>query len=278
MRATLRLLASVKPARYLEAGNPTGLTGLYTHSSPRSTLLYLYSQTLDKLQGIPESSLYRQSVEALTRHRMAIVEAAEPPGHGEWAERAAQAVREARKAAAEWEERAQRLVAENPTYAAQFERAREVMRQRAGHFRFASEHAKVGGRAVTVPLGDRTFIHATDPQPKDMRYQEWDGEFEGHRALEGLRGPEDHEYEAENVVRQTLDPPGAIKWEPEPQMTAEQVYEVENKIGAGLIEEVVQVAEGELKLVDHMAEAKVWESLEEQPPAGQWEYFERTKP
>jgi NADH dehydrogenase (ubiquinone) 1 alpha subcomplex subunit 5 len=36
-----------------------------------------------------------------------------------------------------------------------------------------------------------------------------------------------------------------------------RVSELENKIGAGLIEEVVQVAEGELKLVDTMVKAKV---------------------
>jgi NADH dehydrogenase (ubiquinone) 1 alpha subcomplex subunit 5 len=36
-----------------------------------------------------------------------------------------------------------------------------------------------------------------------------------------------------------------------------RISELENKIGAGLIEEVVQVAEGELKLVDTMVQAKV---------------------
>lgn len=36
-----------------------------------------------------------------------------------------------------------------------------------------------------------------------------------------------------------------------------RIEEIENKIGAGLIEEVVQVAESELKLVDVMKEAKV---------------------
>jgi NADH dehydrogenase (ubiquinone) 1 alpha subcomplex subunit 5 len=33
---------------------------------------------------------------------------------------------------------------------------------------------------------------------------------------------------------------------------------VENQIGAGLIEEVIQVAEGELKLVEVMAKAEVY--------------------
>lgn len=70
---------------------------------------------------------------------------------------------------------------------------------------------------------------------------------------------------------------------------------MENQIAAGLIEEVIQVAEGELKLLDTMLEAKVyvlphrlspllgipfdaryrWEELEEKPPQGQWEYFGR---
>ena len=38
---------------------------------------------------------------------------------------------------------------------------------------------------------------------------------------------------------------------------ASRIEEVENKIGAGLIEEVIQMAESELKLVDIMKEAKV---------------------
>ncbi len=50
---------------------------------------------------------------------------------------------------------------------------------------------------------------------------------------------------------------------------------MENEIGAGLIEEVIQVAEGELKLVDTMARAQVWEELEEKSVEGQWSYFQR---
>jgi NADH dehydrogenase (ubiquinone) 1 alpha subcomplex subunit 5 len=86
MRSTLRLLANVKP-RYLEPFAPTGLTGLFTHPSPRPTLIYLYSTTLQKLQAFPESSAYRQSVEALTRHRLQIVESQKPAGFDTWLER-----------------------------------------------------------------------------------------------------------------------------------------------------------------------------------------------
>lgn len=37
-----------------------------------------------------------------------------------------------------------------------------------------------------------------------------------------------------------------------------RISDAENQIGGGLIEEVIQVAEGELKLVDCMAESKVY--------------------
>ena len=84
MRTALRLLASVKSARYLEPGNPTGLTGLYNHPAPRSTLLYIYNTTLDRLRELPEHSVYRQSTEALTKHRKSLVESVEPEGFKEW--------------------------------------------------------------------------------------------------------------------------------------------------------------------------------------------------
>jgi NADH dehydrogenase (ubiquinone) 1 alpha subcomplex subunit 5 len=87
MRAAARLFASVKPGQFLEAGTPTGLTGLLTHPSPRSTLLYHYTSTLDKLKQIPESSVYRQSTEALTKHRLDIVNQSKPAGWDQWQEK-----------------------------------------------------------------------------------------------------------------------------------------------------------------------------------------------
>jgi len=87
MRAATRLFAAVKPGQFLETGAPTGLTGLVTHPSPRSTLVYLYTSTLDKLQEIPETSVYRQSTEALTKHRLKIIEAVKPKGFDQWQQR-----------------------------------------------------------------------------------------------------------------------------------------------------------------------------------------------
>lgn len=93
MRSALRLLASVqRTSQFLEPGTPTGLTGLLTHSAPRSTLLYIYSSTLEKLATFPEHSVYRQSTEALTRHRMNIVESVKPQGLEEWQSRIKQIV------------------------------------------------------------------------------------------------------------------------------------------------------------------------------------------
>ena len=87
MRPALRLLANVKSARHLEPLAPTGLTGLLTHPSPRPTLIFLYKSTLEKLKSLPESSVYRQATEALTRRRLRIIESTKPPGYDAWLER-----------------------------------------------------------------------------------------------------------------------------------------------------------------------------------------------
>ncbi|KXJ95637.1 ETC complex I subunit conserved region-domain-containing protein [Microdochium bolleyi] len=238
MRRTLRLLAGVKPARYLTPGNPTGLTGLYTHSSPRSSLIYIYSKTLDKLKEFPESSVYRQSVEALTKHRLAIIESAVPPGYEEWAANAA------------------KIIKENPS-----------------EFQIRPDSTLDGVHAATVEADGNTFLYRSDPTDVDPREIEWDGEAP-ERGNQGLRA-EKERYELGYLDAKSLEHPKTVDWVPEPQLTADQIEELETKFGAGLIEEVVQVAENELKLVEVMNESKVWESLEEKPSEGQWEYFER---
>jgi NADH dehydrogenase (ubiquinone) 1 alpha subcomplex subunit 5 len=74
-------------SRTLQPGAPTGLTGLPTHPAPRSTLIYLYSSTLSKLQQIPESSVYRQATEALTKKRLDIIKSVKPAGYDTWNDR-----------------------------------------------------------------------------------------------------------------------------------------------------------------------------------------------
>ena len=93
MRSSSRLFATVKSAsKYLEPNIPTGLTGLSTHPAPRPALIYTYKQTLNKLNQIPSSSIYRQSVENLTKHRLAIVEGTIPEGYDAWLSRVRQQI------------------------------------------------------------------------------------------------------------------------------------------------------------------------------------------
>lgn len=61
----------------------------------------------------------------------------------------------------------------------------------------------------------------------------------------------------------------------EPQLSAEQVEEIEARIGEGLIEEVLEVGWGELACAEAMREHQVWKPLEVVPDEGQWVAFER---
>ncbi|KAK4181910.1 putative NADH-ubiquinone oxidoreductase 29.9 kDa subunit mitochondrial precursor [Triangularia setosa] len=243
MRATLRLLASVRPtARYLEPGQPTGITGLPTHNAPRSMLLYLYNATLEKLKAVPEHSVYRQSIEAVTKQRLAHVEAVVPPGYKEWAAK-----------------------------------AREILKQEPEKFRTTNTATREMLGAAKVERDGQVFVVRQLPSETDMRYQQWDGEVNDGPELEGSRTQEEMEWHVKTQFeRAEALEQKEVEWEPEPQLTAEQISELENRIGAGLIEEIIQVAEGELKLTDTMIESKVWEPLEEPAAEGQWVAFERT--
>jgi len=241
MRRTCRLLASAKPARYLEANTPTGLTGLFTHPAPRSTLIYLYSSTLDKLKEFPEHSLYRQSTEALTKHRMSIIGAVVPEGYEEWSAKA------------------KKIIAENP----------EVFNTPKG----GVDHD--GGRHLKEVKDGRSFVTTKVDEVPDETMEEWDGEENLGPELEGVRTTSERKGQSVLGMKRPGEDEKTVKWNPEPPLNADQISEVEDKIGAGLIEEVIQVAEGELKLVDVMLKAKVWEDLEEKPAEGQWTYFMR---
>lgn len=272
MRRTARLLASVRPEKFLERGAPTGLCGLLTHAAPRPTLVYLYSTTLEKLQAIPPSSLYRQSVEGLTKHRLNIVESVVPAGYEEWKLKVSE------------------IVKKNPQT-------------------FDPSHpAYVGGAYKTMTRNGELFVKELVEEDDEA---EWDGDME-ESTMEGAKSEQElDQYLArrrkmsENGVRpvnrvsvnteaKTLssqenaasneakaastgaaESTGPIKLEREPPLTAQQISDIEEQIGAGLIEEVIEVAEGELKLVDIMIKSKVWEELEEKPNEGQWTYFSR---
>jgi NADH dehydrogenase (ubiquinone) 1 alpha subcomplex subunit 5 len=188
MRRTFRQLAAVKPARYLEPGTPTGLTGLTTHPAPRSTLLYLYSSTLDKLKEIPESSLYRQSTEALTKHRMSIVSAVEPEGYKEWSEKA------------------KNIIAEHP----------EVFTTPEG----GVDHD--GGRHLKVLRDGKVFVRSKVDKVVDDTTEEWDGEENLGPELEGTRTTEERKGQSVLGMERPGDDTKTITWDDEPALTAEQ--------------------------------------------------------
>ncbi|KAI9678362.1 MAG: hypothetical protein M1817_006309 [Caeruleum heppii] len=241
MRPTLRLLAVIKPNRYLEVNGPTGLTGLFNHPAPRSALIYLYSSILDKVKHLPESSVYRQSTESLTRHRLTIVESIKPSGFDAWTERA-------RKRAADKPE----------------------------HYEAASGEGPDNRESRSIVKRDgKEFLLTQMTEEPDDRLMEWDTDANERAALEASKhvpvGSELKELR-ERIPGEDID---NNVWEPEPPLEAQQISDLEQQIGAGLIEEVIQVAEGELQLVDTMAQAQVWEELQEKPTSGQWTYFTR---
>jgi NADH dehydrogenase (ubiquinone) 1 alpha subcomplex subunit 5 len=189
MRRTFRQLAAVKPSRFLEAGTPTGLTGLLTHPAPRSTLLYLYSSTLDKLKSFPEDSLYRQSVEALTKQRLSIVESVVPEGYAAWAERA------------------KKTIAEHP----------EVFNTPSG----GVDHDSA--RHVKVTKNGSVFVAIKREKELDetSKAAEWDGEKDSPE-FEGTRT----QKEKGDLSVLGLERPGSdaktVVWEQEPSLTVEQ--------------------------------------------------------
>ncbi len=52
----------------------TGITGLDVHPAPLPTLAGVYEATLNLLKALPETSVYRQSAEAVTRQRLSVVQ------------------------------------------------------------------------------------------------------------------------------------------------------------------------------------------------------------
>lgn len=54
----------------------TGITGLAVHPDPLPALTSAYKSTLSLLQTLPATSVYRQATEAITKHRLSLVESA----------------------------------------------------------------------------------------------------------------------------------------------------------------------------------------------------------
>ncbi|TVY14879.1 NADH-ubiquinone oxidoreductase 29.9 kDa subunit [Lachnellula arida] len=298
MRSTFRLLASVKPARYLEAGTPTGLTGLFTHPSPRSTLVYLYSRTLDAISEFPETSLYRQSTEALTKHRLNIVSAVEPEGYKEWSAKAKQIVSENPEAFARQDKVQGKDVSLAGKMTRELSDGKEFIKRRVvpeydeREVEWDGEKALKGGVEVGTTVGFEDGTKKLELPEEPLLTVAHEGEVPFHDEifwsvlLSGLKNRQmtitnAFKCTSEFLIVSHLYPVLLADWVLEIDRREHQanpryrIEEIENKIGAGLIEEVIQVAEGELKLVDVLKRAEVWQDLEEKPVEGQWSYFMR---
>jgi NADH dehydrogenase (ubiquinone) 1 alpha subcomplex subunit 5 len=188
MRRASRLLAAVKPARYLETGTPTGLTGLFTHAAPRSTLIYIYSSTLDKLKQLPESSVYRQSTEALTKHRLNIINSVVPAGFEEWSAKA------------------KKIIAEHP----------EVFNTPEGGVDYEK------GRHLKETFDGRSFVTTKLDMDIDDIEDEWDGEEDHGPELEGTRSTRDRKGQSVLGMKRPGEDEKQVKWDPEPPLSAEQ--------------------------------------------------------
>ncbi|WVR06106.1 hypothetical protein IAU60_003136 [Kwoniella sp. DSM 27419] len=68
-RATRILRSALQPIKV-----STGITGLEPHPDPLPALKTILSSTLSTLNAIPPTSVYRQATEALTKHRLQVVE------------------------------------------------------------------------------------------------------------------------------------------------------------------------------------------------------------
>lgn len=204
MRRTLARLASEAPARYLTPNAPTGLTGLATSASPRSTLKHLYSSTLGSLENFPRHSVYRQATEAITRQRLAIVDSVVPVGYAEWQTRMRQALAE----------QVPELL-ETSTTKTNGDAERRIVRGKFGEQQIIVRGD--GELYVQTGAGKRVAGHAGDPDQV-----EWDGEEVIHYP-ESVRSERTavraREDVAERVEREALP---ALELEPEPALTADQ--------------------------------------------------------
>ncbi|TRM66365.1 hypothetical protein BD626DRAFT_453701 [Schizophyllum amplum] len=74
LRPTARVFQATPTTTPLKA--TTGQTGLHVHRNAIPALKFYYNETLSVLNAMPESSVYRQGVEALTQQKLSVLDAA----------------------------------------------------------------------------------------------------------------------------------------------------------------------------------------------------------
>lgn len=65
-----------RPVLHQVVKKTTGITGLAVHPNPLPELTGTYKSTLSVLSSIPSTAVYKQGVEAITKHKLNIVQGA----------------------------------------------------------------------------------------------------------------------------------------------------------------------------------------------------------
>lgn len=73
---TSTMFRLTRPVLHQVVKKTTGITGLTVHPNPLPELTETYKSTLSVLSSIPLTAVYRQGVEALTKHKLNIVQGA----------------------------------------------------------------------------------------------------------------------------------------------------------------------------------------------------------
>lgn len=76
LSATSTMFRLTRPVLHQVIKKTTGITGLAVNPNPLPELTETYQATLSVLSSIPSTSVYRQGVEALTKHKLNIVQGA----------------------------------------------------------------------------------------------------------------------------------------------------------------------------------------------------------
>ncbi|KAJ1554784.1 hypothetical protein HK096_001657 [Nowakowskiella sp. JEL0078] len=117
-------------------------------------------------------------------------------------------------------------------------------------------------RSASLHIKETTGIHgiAVHPFPRPALIETY------NRILHSIK-----RIPSESVYRQSVE---AITKQRLAVVESLDNYEdIEKKLNAGQIEELIMQAEDELKLISKMEEYKSWEPLEVKPIEGQWDYF-----
>jgi len=238
--------ASIAPT-FIAPFSPTGLAGLHAHPTPRPALIAVYNTTLLLLSTLPSHFLYRQSATNLTKHRLSLVNSVLPLGYSTYQSTVLGPLlpdlQMLAKSAGWPETKLQAALAAAQVQA----RFREI----------------TAGVPDTPEGVDLEALHHVEIEIK--KYETAMAEAVDPAALDIGNSPSSEKIEIPMIAS-------------EPPLSAEQVAELEGKLEAGLIEEVINQAVAEMHLVKKMREEKPWEQLIEEPVKGQWEYFERKPP